>query len=88
MFTRWRSKVWEKIYTYCHMTKAEIDVDGESTERGRKSYECNLDGNLKGIMGMWITFQKNRSIVEKYILGNLLKIGSVSIKVPFRAAKK
>ena len=37
----------DNVRTYCHMTQAEIKVYGESTARGRKSYKCDLEGNLK-----------------------------------------
>lgn len=38
------------ITTYCHMTRAEIDLAGEpSTRGGRKYYTCNLPGNLNGV---------------------------------------
>ena len=33
---------------------------------------------------MWIPFRKNRGNVEKNVLGNFLKIGLVSIDVPFK----
>lgn len=41
----------KNVHTYCHMTVDEIKANGgrPSTERGRKKYSCDLDGNLNGI---------------------------------------
>lgn len=39
----------KNISTYCHMTWDEVKKYGESTARGRKGYECDVEGNLDGL---------------------------------------
>lgn len=38
----------DNVTTYCHMTYEEVHAYGASTKRGRKDYECDLEGNLNG----------------------------------------
>ncbi|MDE7044044.1 MAG: hypothetical protein K2O97_03330, partial [Acetatifactor sp.] len=38
----------DHVTTYCHMTYEEVQAYGASTKAGRKSYECDLEGNLNG----------------------------------------